>query len=161
LIRLPDIPRWFYLGVVAIGAAVAIVFLLTGEKIVVEVKGTDTAMRPAIGKETSFTVDPSWLAKRTRNAIVAYVPPGKSKKPSVARVVALEGDSLEIRARKLYVNGAVNPKVKRPMPVEEAPKFTCPRDCVYVLVDKPKRGIRDSCDFGPVPLWRVLGSITP
>jgi signal peptidase I len=161
LVRLPQIPNWFYLGAVAIGAAVAIVFLLTGEKIVVEVPGTDGAMRPAIGKDTSFTVDPSWLAKRKRNAIVAYVPPGKSKKPSIARVVALEGDSLEVRARKLYVNGAVNLKVQRSMPAEEAPKFTCPRDCVYVLVDRPKRGTRDSCSFGPVPLWRVLGSITP
>ena len=161
MLRLPDVPRWFYFGGVAIGAAVAMVFLLTGEKIVVEVPATDGAMRPAIGKETSFTVDPSWLALPTPNAIVAYVPPGKSRKPSVGRAVALEGDSLEVRSRWLYVNGALNPKATRLMPAEDVPQFTCPRDCVYVLVDRVRQGGRDSAEFGPLPLWRILGSIAP
>lgn len=161
MVRLPQVPNWFYLGAAAVGAAVAIVFLLTAEKTVVEVKGTDGAMRPAIKEGTKFTVDPSWLARPARDAIVAFVPPGTSRKPSVARAVALAGDALEVRARRLYVNGALNPKTKRVLPPEEVLKFTCPRDCVYVLVDKAKSGSRDSSQFGPLPLWRVLGSIAP
>ncbi len=159
--RLPEIPSWFSLGAVTVGVAVGIVFLLSRNKVVVEVALNDNAMRPAILKATSFTVDASWLAKPTANAIVAYVPPGKSGKPVVGRAVALGGDALEVRSRKLYVNGALNPKAKRFMSEEDVARSTCPRDCIYVLVDMPVSGSQDSTDFGPVPLWRVLGSINP
>ena len=156
--RIPEVPRWFTLGLVLVGAAVGIVILLTGEKPVVEVPAIDNSMRPAIGEETIFTVDTSWLDKPSRDAIVAFVPPGKSGSTSVARVVALEGDSLEVRNRKLFVNGATNKSINKSMSMEAAPKFKCPRDCVYVLIDR-SRGSADSSKFGPLPLWRVLGSI--
>lgn len=159
--RLPEVPSWFYLGAVTVGAAVGAVYMLSREKVVVEVAASESGMRPAIGDGTSFKVDTSWLAKRTRNVIVAYVPPGKSAKPTVAWVVARPGDSLEIRERKLYVNGAKCPKARRDMPLEEMPELMCPRDCVYLLVDTPGRNVQDSLSFGPLPLWRVMGSITP
>ena len=159
--RLPEVPSWFYLGAVATGVAVAIVFLLSRERTVVKVPATDSAMRPAIGEGTDFEVDPSWLANPTRDAVVAYVPPGRSEAPSVARVVAVAGDRLEVRMSKLYVNGKAGANTQRGMSTAEVPQFTCPRACVYVLVDKPSRGVRDSDNFGPLPVWRVLGSITP
>jgi signal peptidase I len=159
--RLPEIPSWFYLAAVAVGAVVGIVFLLARNKITVQVDLNDSAMRPAIGKATSFTVDPSWLAKPKRNAIVAFVVPGGSAGPVVARAVALRGDTLEVRSGKLYVNGVLNAKATRALPEENVAKLTCPRDCIYVLVDAARAGNQDSTDFGPLPLWRVLGSISP
>jgi len=159
--RLPEIPSWFYLGAAAVGAVVGIVFLLSRNKVVVEVPLSDGTMRRAIGKESKFTVDTSWLSRPTPNAIVAYVPPGKSGSPVVARVVALGGDTLEVRKRTLFVNGAVNPEAPQLMPEENVAKFTCPRDCVYVLVDSSRSGSQDSTKFGPLPLWRVMGSINP
>lgn len=154
-------PTWLYFGVVAVGAGVALVFLLTRTKVVVEVGASDKTMRPTIGDGTSFTVDPGWLTGPASDRIVALVPPGKPSKPIVARVVAVAGDRLEIRERKLYVNGAVNKKADRLMRVDTVPKTVCPRDCVYVLVENPRQDVRDSIDFGPVPLWCVLGSINP
>jgi len=159
--RLPEVPSWFYLGAVTVGAAVGAVYMLSREKVVVEVAAHERAMRPAIGDGTSFKVDASWLAKPTRNKIVAYVPPGRGAKPTVAWVVARPGDSLEVREWKLYVNGAVCPKAKRAMSVEKMPELRCPRGCVYVLVDSPGRGTQDSSSFGFLPLWRVMGSISP
>ena len=156
---MPEVPKWFTLGLVLVGAAVGVVIFLTGEKAVVAVSGTDKSMRPAIGEETRFSVEASWLARPSRNAIVAFAPPGKSGRTSVARVVAIEGDSLEVRGGMLFVNGAANKNTRRRMPVAEVSKFTCPRDCVYVRVDNV-RGGADSSQFGPLPLWRVLGSIS-
>jgi hypothetical protein len=158
---MPEVPSWLSLGVVVIGAAVGATFMLSREKTIVEVSPDDNAMRPAIKDGTKFTVDTSWLLRPTRDVIVAYVVPGKPKEPTLGWAVAKGGDRLEVRARKLYVNGRISSKTKASMRMEEMSKFTCPRDCVFVLIDGSKRGLKDSSDLGPLPLWRILGSITP
>ena len=121
--RLPEIPSWFFLGVVVVGATVGALFMLSREEVVVEVSPDDKSMRPAIGDGKSFKVDTSWLAKPERNAIVAHLPPGGSHEPSVARVVALPGDVIEVRARKLYVNGIAGPTLATSFPAADV---TCP-----------------------------------
>ena len=152
------VPTWFLLGVVAVGSAVGIVLLTAGKKIVVEIPLSDKSMRPKIGEGTRFVVDPSWLTARRKNAAVAFIPPG-GREPRVARVVALPGDRIRVRDRRLYVNGKPARGTKHAMPQDSAPEFVCPAGCVYVLVDNSSGKSKDSADFGPLPMWRVLGSL--
>jgi len=158
---LSKVPTWFLLGVVAVGSAVGISFLTMGKKTVIEVELSNKTMRPAIGeKQTRFTVDPSWLTERRKNAVVAFTPPGGGKL-QIARVVALPGDRIKVIKRRLHVNGRPLKSTNRKAPEESVPEFICPAGCVYVIIDKGggRTTTKDSIDFGPLPVWRVVGSI--
>ncbi len=155
------VPTWFMLGVVAVGSAVGISFLTMGKKTVVEVELSNKAMRPAIGdKQTRFVVDPSWLAERRKNVVVAFTPPGGGNL-EIARVVALPGDRIRVIKKRLHVNGKLLRATNRRASEDSVPEFVCPAGCVYLLIDKSGgRGrTKDSLDFGPLPIWRVVGSI--
>ena len=65
------------------------------------------------------------------------------------------------RNKKLYVNGRQCGQSRRMMREEAVPEIVCPRDCVFLLIDGSSGRATDSIQYGPVPLWRVLGSITP
>jgi signal peptidase I len=144
-------------AVIAVGAALLVVL---SRHVVIEVPLKDKTMRPAIGaEETHFTVDTSWVEKPGRGSAVAFVPPGKGRRPRVARAVALEGDTIEVGDGRLLVNGK-SPKGPGRRLKFAAGGIRVPRDSVYVLVDvKSGRASADSLDFGPLPMWRVLGSV--
>ncbi|MHC4200898.1 MAG: S26 family signal peptidase [Planctomycetota bacterium] len=154
-------PTWFLLGVVAVGSAVGISLLTMGKKTVIEIELSNKAMRPAIGeKQTRFTVDPSWLTERSKNAVVAFTPPGGGNL-MIARVVALPGDRIKVVKKRLHVNGKLLRSSSRRTREDSVPEFICPAGCVYVLIDNAASRItaKDSLDFGPLPVWRVVGSL--
>ena len=158
---LSKVPTWFLLGVVAVGSAVGISFLTMGKKTVIEVELSNKTMRPAIGeKQTRFVVDPSWLTERRKNAVVAFAPPG-GEGLQIARVVALPGDRIKVIKHRAHVNGKPLRSTSRRAPEESVPEFICPAGCVYVLIDNSASTLttKDSIDFGPLPIWRVAGSI--
>lgn len=156
---MPKLPKWFLPIIVAVGVAVAMAYVFTGSEREIEVSESDRSMRPIIGKKARFKVNAAWLARPTRNTVVAFHPPGGAPRPAVATVVALPGDKIEVREHRLYVNGAVTKSDVRSMPRKTVPEFKCPHDCVYVLVASAQGKVKDSVEFGPLPLWRVLGSL--
>ena len=113
----------------------AIVYLLTGGKIVAEVPQASQVMGPAFAEKSSFDVDPSWHASPARDAVVAYLPPG-SDGPLLGRIVALPGDRLEVRERRLLVNGTIIKKTSRSMSDETVPEIVW-----ILLVVNPPRGV--------------------
>jgi hypothetical protein len=104
------------------------------------------------------SVDASWHDGRPVGRAVAFYPPG-SKSPAVARVVAREGDVVEVKRKRFWVNGRQVPKNRRNTPAYTIPRITVPRDCAYLLVDGAD-GI-DSVEHGPIPCWRILGEVKP
>ena len=99
-----------------------------------------------------------------RGDIIVFNPPIDTRIPFVKRVIALSGDTVDVREGKVFVNGqplaepyAVgatqprNPSVRFPLQV--------PQDSVFVLGDnRPVSG--DSREWGPVQDGRVIGKVT-
>jgi signal peptidase I len=148
-------------SVLFFATAVALIYTYTGRKQMVTIPTSDKSMRPAIEKEEKgkvrFTIDASWLEAPKARQIVAYSPPGSDELTAV-RVVALQGEKIEVRERRLHVNGSPRSS-PRPMPVATVPEFRCPRDCVYVMSDSARRENVDSAVHGPVPIWRIKGAL--
>ena len=80
---------------------------------------------------------------------------------TTSRVVGLPGEWVELRAGKLFINGA---EVKDPYgnnrgsDVNTLPETLVPRDAVMVLNDaRGKRGsaATDSREVGPIPAWSI------
>lgn len=99
-----------------------------------------------------------------RGDIIVFTPPIDTGIPFVKRVIALGGDTVDVRDGKVFVNGqpltepyAVgatqprNPSVRFPLQV--------PRDSVFVLGDnRPVSG--DSREWGAVRDVSVIGKVT-
>jgi hypothetical protein len=92
--------------------------------------------------------------------VVVFTPPAGGNLQA-ARVVALPGDRIKVIKKRLHVNGKPLRSTNRRTAEESVPEFICPTGCVYVLIDSGggRITIKDSIDFGPLPLWRVVGSI--
>lgn len=79
----------------------------------------------------------------------------------IKRVVAVEGDTVEVFGDRVYVNGALAPYGYGELPEHEEfhlPPFQVPEDTVYVAGDN--RGVSyDSRIVGPVPLSAVNGRV--
>jgi type IV secretory pathway protease TraF len=146
----------YAVAVLAVAVAMVLVWLKRPR---VEISLSDGTMRPAIGRlKTRFDINAAWLDAPRRNTIVAFIPPdAKTFKYRASRVVALAGDRIEVHDRKAYVNGTIPKGAERSLPTADLPEFVVPRDCVYVLNDFPENP--DSIDFGPLPLWRVVGEL--
>ena len=153
---MPDLRTWFVVVAVAIILLAVAGFALLSSAPTLTVSEKDDRMRPAIGESaTDFAIDTSWLDTPKRNAIVAFMPKG-TKTPLAGRAVAVAGDRVSIENWKCHVNGTAT-ESRRRMSVSAAPPTKVPRGCVYILFDKGTGP--DSAQVGPIPLWRVLGSV--
>ena len=153
-----ELRTWFVVCAVAIVVLTAAGIYLGGAAPTVTVPEGNSSMRPAIGdNQTTFSIDTSWHSSKTRDDIVVFYPPGRSQL-SVARVVALPGDRLEIARGKIRFNGKSPSESKKKVEkTPDVPASVVPAGCAYLLVDGTKG--EDSAEFGPLPLWRILGKI--
>ncbi len=76
----------------------------------------------------------------------------------IKRVVAVEGDTIEIRDNRLIVNGAIvdEPYVTRPVRMANFGPLQVPPEHVFVMGDNRNQS-EDSRRFGPVPVADVVG----
>lgn len=97
------------------------------------------------------------LGQPKRGDIIVFRYPLDPSKDYVKRVVAVGGDTVELRLGRLYVNGQLKsePYVLYPGLYDMKP-VTVPKDCVFVLGDH-RTNSEDSRSFGPVKISYIKG----
>jgi signal peptidase I len=98
-----------------------------------------------------------------RGDIVILKSPNARYQHHVKRVVALPGDTVEVRGGEIYVNGERAPSLdglgeEPDLPVIEAPLVKLPNGQCFVLGDNRRHSL-DSRDYGPVPMVDVVGRV--
>ncbi len=98
------------------------------------------------------------LAAPRRGQIVSFRAPGESGAVYLKRVVALGGDSVEMRDGVLYINDTAmrEPYAPRSRYMANVPRQTVPGGEIYVLGDN-RNNSEDSRAWGPVPVQSVIG----
>ena len=92
-----------------------------------------------------------------------YVPEqlDEGKKNIIKRIVALEGDRVEIKDGTVYVNkkrldDSFLTEKYTPAYTQEYSDLVVPKGCVFVLGDN-RTNSKDSRMMGPIPVDRVMG----
>ena len=99
-----------------------------------------------------------------RGDIVVFNPPIDSTIPYVKRVVAVGGDTLDLRDGRVYVNGRLSdyPETRSQPTLPQAPRvafpLTVPQGDVFVMGDN-RQFSSDSRTFGPVPDGNIIGKV--
>ena len=114
---------------------------------------------PGVDPEGEWTFTP--FHPPERGDIVVFNPPNGSGEPYIKRVIAVEGETVEIRDGSVYVDGI---ELEEPY-IDEGITECLSNDCdpitlgegeVYVLGDN-RRNSSDSRSFGPVPIENLIG----
>lgn len=83
----------------------------------------------------------------------------------VARVVAMEGQKVEVRAEEVLVDGnAIQNPTKNIRSRYDVPEITVPKRCVFVVNDHRGKGASpeyDSRGLGPIPIDAVTHCFKP
>ncbi len=113
---------------------------------------------PMVGKRIVEFSDPK------RGDVIVFVYPVDPKKDFIKRIQAVPGDTVEIRNRRLFINGT---QVEDPhahfvrnalqhSPADNFGPFSIPEGEVFVLGDNRDRS-HDSRFWGTVPMENILG----
>ena len=102
-----------------------------------------------------------------RGQVVRFRPPGAvdpdRNDPWLARIVALPGDTVEVRDGKLLVGGQlVVWEGFEPQSDEQMPRLLVPADHAFLLVDQSRAGTQkrlDSRAFGMIPFLSIEGAV--
>ena len=149
---------WFIHIAIAIVAGVLIV-MFVGQRTIVH----DISMEPTLVEGDNLVVEKlgfrfDWLH---RGDIVVLKMPGEERQ-LIKRLVAVEGDKVEVRDGKLYVNeelSLIGLPVEPETPQGELPEYTnltVKEGQVYVLGDNRLLSM-DSTDFGPIEKKWITG----
>lgn len=96
-----------------------------------------------------------------RGDIVVFNPPNGDDKPYIKRVLALEGETVEIRDGSVWVDGIeidepyIKDDITECLSSECGPQVV-PEGNVWVMGDN-RRNSSDSRAFGPVPIENIIG----
>ena len=99
-----------------------------------------------------------------RGDIVVFNPPTDSTIPYVKRVIAVGGDTIDLRDGKVYVNGklieyaATRGQPTTPQAATIRFPFTVPEGAIFVLGDN-RQSSSDSRTFGSVPVGNIIGKV--
>ncbi len=93
-----------------------------------------------------------------RGDIVVFIPPGDSGKDYIKRVIALPGETIEVKEGQVYINGR---PLKEPYVINEPDKsnygpLKVPEGHVFVMGDN-RPNSADSRYFGPLPIDKIVG----
>jgi signal peptidase I len=113
-----------------------------------------------VGDTVLVNMSAYWFAEPAPGDIVVFVSPRDASTDLIKRVVAVGGDTVDIRDGVVYINGTrlVEPYVNTRYPdhyYADAP-LTVPQDMVYVLGDN-RANSADSRFVGPQPLSALIG----
>jgi len=154
-----EILDWFVHIAIAILLAVLIVTYVGQRTIVHEI-----SMEPTLSDGDNIIVEKlsHRFGKLKRGDIIVFKSP-QDKRELVKRLVAVEGDTVEIKDGKVYVNGEMfligDPEDEPYTPPALDPeqnKITIPEGYIYVLGDNRPYSL-DSTELGPIEKSRITG----
>jgi signal peptidase I len=99
-----------------------------------------------------YVTDPKKFAT---GDLIAFYLPGQHQDVRVSKVVAVEGQRVEITADQVLIDGKPS---KFPTGSAKFPEIIVPRDTVYVICDQPQNG-NDSITMGPLPSYMIYGKL--
>ncbi|MGH9714156.1 MAG: signal peptidase I [Candidatus Acidiferrales bacterium] len=141
---------------VALGLALVIIIFLYQP---VKVEGT--SMAPLLSDQERIFINKFVYRFEPieRGDVVVFWYPLDRSKSFIKRVIALPGETVEVRAGRLYVDGRelVEPYVPANyLDGASYPPLTVPADCFFVMGDH-RDSSNDSRVFGPVPRQYIYG----
>lgn len=121
------------------------------------------SMNPTVNHGDRLMVNKLFFMKKniTRGDVIDFYVP-ESKKYYLKRVIAVEGDTVELINDRVYLNGKkleedyVSTEVTTPH--SETTKWEVPKGYVFVLGDN-RSNSRDSRDLGVIPRSNIVGKI--
>lgn len=184
--RLKDYNRWYvYLIIILMVFPVSMsTALLVREGFYEAFYVAAESMRPTLPKGDRVIADKRVYRSEpvAHGDVIVFINPNKRNVRFIKRVVALGGDTIELKDNSVYLNGEELPttvegnvrwetngsaryrtqlvleQATDPATIVDVPKTTIPQGCCYVLGDNRNRS-RDSRYFGPIPLVDVIGRV--
>ncbi|MGQ9489791.1 MAG: signal peptidase I [Anaerolineae bacterium] len=100
----------------------------------------------------------TWCVRQPRRGdVVIFQYPRDPSRDFIKRVIGLPGETVEVRAGQVYINGQPMPEPFGPNPGSyTAPPVTLGPDEVFVMGDN-RNNSSDSHLWGPLPLARIIG----
>ena len=141
---------------VALGLALVIIIFLYQP---VKVEGT--SMAPLLSDQERIFINKFVYRFEPidRGDVVVFWYPRDLSKSFIKRVVGLPGDTIEIRAGHVYINGHADSEPYVPanyLDGQSYPPVKVPADCYFVMGDH-RDSSNDSRMFGPVPRQYIYG----
>lgn len=164
---------WFALGCLSIVVLTYLVVLVVTKTVFPAYRNDSGAMEPTLAVGDNVITNRS--SNVTRGDMIVFRYPQKPDTMFVKRVVGLPGERIEIRSKKVYVNGTElsepyashvdenvlpnNPALPEPYRSRDHfGPFTVPAERFFVLGDNRDRS-SDSCYWGPVPRENIGGQV--
>lgn len=140
------------IGKSLIVAAAIIMFI--GQVTVVEGR----SMEPTLHDNQRLVMDKiSYEFYEPARGDVVVIEIADSEKALIKRVIGLEGETVEIRDDRVYVNGILLAEPYQPnRPMNAYAPTTVPTEHIFVMGDN-RPNSRDSRSFGTVDIYRVIG----
>ncbi|NTU70356.1 MAG: signal peptidase I [Coriobacteriia bacterium] len=119
------------------------------------------SMLPTLRNEDMVLVSKGYDTPRRGDIIFTWVDEQGQRIEVVKRVIALPGDTIEVRNDVAYINGQAEPargQVISPRHSDSVDKYTVPADHLYVMGDNRLES-EDSRYIGPVPISGAMGRV--
>jgi signal peptidase I len=94
----------------------------------------------------------------SKTDVIVFLPPGSDDKDYIKRIVATEGEEIEVKNGQVYVNGKTKSEsyiINQYNASNYGPK-RIPSENVFVMGDN-RPNSRDGREFGPLPTKRIVG----
>lgn len=146
---------WAFLAITAVALVLLAASLLSDIQAGQQGHLASGSMLPTIPMGATISYAPAPATLRRGEVVVLSFEHGTDRLLA-SRVVGLPGETVEIRAGRLYINGQANdPSPGAPMPSSTPPLRLGPNQ--YYLLGDNRASALDSRDFGPVARSQILG----
>jgi signal peptidase I len=147
--------RWLVLPLTVSLVVILLVFYILFSSAVV----SGPSMKPTLLNSDYLLVTHGDRSPKRGEIIVTSVVEGTRPIELVKRIIALPGDTVEIRGDVAYVNGVAEPargQIVDPQFAVDRPALVVPAGSIYVMGDN-RPVSEDSRDLGPVPISGIRG----
>ncbi len=118
------------------------------------------SMQPTLHEGEILLIEEVPAAQLRHGDIIVVLPPGRQNPPILKRLIGLPGETIAIRAGKVYINDKVldEPYIYEPMSRGDFPPITLKPDEYYVMGDN-RNNSSDSRYYGPIPSASIFGRV--